>query len=77
MRRFVMAPGGRIPLHGHAWEHEIFVVRGTVEVFTDTESKVVTGGTALYVGPDEPHGYRNIGDEDLEFLCIVPNAAVG
>lgn len=76
MRRFVMEPGGSIPLHGHPWEHEIFILRGEAEVFTDSEKRTVGPGDALFVPPDEPHGYRNIGEVDLEFLCIVPNSAV-
>lgn len=75
MRRFLMAPGGKIPLHGHPWEHEIYILRGQAEVFTDSEKQTISAGNCLYVPSDEPHGYRNIGDEDLEFLCIVPKKA--
>jgi quercetin dioxygenase-like cupin family protein len=77
LRRFVMAPGGSIPLHGHDWEHEIYVLRGRAQVFTDEETLSVGPGDALYVPPDEPHGYRNDGDEDFEFLCVVPTKAAG
>jgi quercetin dioxygenase-like cupin family protein len=75
MRRFVMAPGGMIPLHGHHWEHEIYILRGTAEVFSDDSTTTVSAGDAIYVGPDEQHGYRNQGTEDLEFLCMVPLSA--
>jgi quercetin dioxygenase-like cupin family protein len=76
LRRFVMAPGGTIPLHGHAWEHEIYVLKGHAEVFTDTETSSIAAGDALFIAPDEPHGYRNTGVEDLEFLCVVPASSV-
>lgn len=75
MRRFNMARGGSIPLHGHPWEHEIFILSGEAEVFTDTETITVTAGDALYVPKDELHGYRAIGEDDFEFLCIVPASA--
>lgn len=77
MRRFTMAPGGSIPLHGHPWEHEIYILAGQAEVFTDTETITVTAGDALYVAPEEQHGYRTIGEVDLEFLCMVPTSAAG
>ena len=27
----------------------------------------------IYVAPDELHQFRNVGDEPLVFLCLVPN----
>jgi len=72
MRRFVMAPGGKIPLHDHPWEHEIFILSGRADVFTPDERREVAPGDALYLPADEPHGYENKGDEDLVFLCMVP-----
>jgi quercetin dioxygenase-like cupin family protein len=72
LRRFVMEPGGTIPLHGHPWEHEIYVLRGRAEVFTDTEHTDAGPGDAFYIPPDEQHGYRNTGTEPFEFLCVVP-----
>lgn len=77
LRQFTMAPGGVIPLHGHSWEHEIVFLRGRAEVLTDEDAIEVGPGDAVYTAPDERHGYRVIGDVPLEFLCIVPNAAVG
>ena len=52
MRRFVMAPGGVIPLHGHQWEHEIYILRGTAEVFSDSATTTIRAGDAIYVRPD-------------------------
>jgi quercetin dioxygenase-like cupin family protein len=76
LRRFVMSPGGTIPLHGHPWEHEIYILRGHAEVFNDRVTSQVAAGDALYIAPDEQHGYRNTGAEDLEFLCVVPASSV-
>jgi ATP-dependent Lon protease len=30
-------------------------------------------GMALYIPPNEPHGYRNIGPGPLRFICVVPH----
>jgi oxalate decarboxylase/phosphoglucose isomerase-like protein (cupin superfamily) len=29
--------------------------------------------TAIYVPPDEVHGYRNTGNGPLRFVCVVPH----
>jgi len=73
MRRFTLKPGGKIPLHDHPWEHEIYILSGNARVFTDSEEITVVGGDVLYVPDDEPHGYENNGDDDLIFLCLIPN----
>lgn len=73
MRRFILKPRGNIPLHDHPWEHEIYVLSGNARVFTDTGEVTVTAGDVLYVPDDEPHGYENTGEDDLVFLCMIPN----
>ena len=30
-------------------------------------------GAAIYVPPDEPHGYRNTGEDVLRFICVIPH----
>ncbi|RLF54745.1 MAG: cupin domain-containing protein [Thermoplasmata archaeon] len=77
MRRFIMEPGGEIPLHNHPWEHEIYVLSGEGEVYTDKERIIAQPGDALFVPPDEPHGYVNTGDEPFIFLCMIPKPEKG
>lgn len=75
LRRFTMAPGGKIPLHGHPWEHEIYFLRGHGKAFTPDGSVDVGPGGVLFIPGYEPHGYENTGDEELVFLCVVPKDA--
>ena len=75
LRRFTMKQGGSIPLHGHPWEHEIYILSGRARAFTETDSREVGAGDVLYIPPDEPHGYEVLGEEDLLFLCVVPSHA--
>ncbi|MHA1226916.1 MAG: cupin domain-containing protein [Candidatus Hodarchaeales archaeon] len=73
MRRFVIEPNGEIGLHHHKEEHEIFILAGEGLVFNDSgEEFLIKANDALYVPPDEPHGYKNTGKEDLVFLCMIP-----
>ena len=72
LRRFELKPGGQIGIHGHPQEHEIYILKGEGEVFTHYEKYYVKQDDVLYVPPDEPHGYRNSGKDDLVFLCVIP-----
>ncbi len=72
MRLFEIQPGGEIPLHHHPEEHEIFVLEGDAEVFNDVEVHYVTAGNILYVPPNEPHGYKNVGNKPFRFICVIP-----
>jgi len=75
MRRFVIEPGGHIDLHGHPWEHEIYFISGRGKAFVPGIEVDVKEGDAVLIPADEPHGYSNTSDEDLVFLCMVPNIA--
>lgn len=72
MRRFEIAPGGIIPLHSHAEEHEIFVLNGEATILGNLE------GTAkkddiVFVPSKEPHGYDNReGSKPFIFICCIP-----
>ncbi|MCG3226265.1 MAG: cupin domain-containing protein [Candidatus Heimdallarchaeota archaeon] len=72
LRRFEIQPGGEIGIHNHAQEHEIYILTGEGEVYTHFETNEISVDDVLFVPPDEPHGYRNTGDENLIFLCVIP-----
>lgn len=73
-RRFLLAPGGRIPAHRHdRIEHEQVVIRGEMVLGLDREVHVVGAGDAVFIPAGTPHWYENRGAEEVEFLCVVPN----
>ena len=72
MRLFELIPGGRTPLHTHAWEHEVFIVDGEGTVWRDGEEVPIRAGTAVFVPPEEKHRFKNTGKQHLRFLCMVP-----
>lgn len=72
LRRFKIGIGGEIGLHNHKEEHEIYIVSGKGITFTDNTEFEVRAEDVLYVPPDIPHGYKNTGNSDLIFLCIIP-----
>ncbi len=73
MRLFEMAPGGFSPLHNHAWEHEVFVLEGQGGIFDGEKTTPLQGGDVVFVPPNELHQFRNSGEAQLKFLCLIPH----
>ena len=77
MRLFTVEPGGVIGKHQHPWEHEIYFLEGEGIVGAGDEERHVRPGNFAYIEPDIPHWYRNTGDKDWKFLCIIPMKGAG
>jgi len=73
MRRFLMQPGGGIPAHTNAVEHEQYVLRGRAAMTIGGDKVEVKAGDAVFIPAGTPHSYEVIGDVPFEFLCMVPN----
>jgi len=73
MRRFVMQPGGGMPEHTNTVEHEQYVLRGHARIGIGDEVFDVQAGDVVFIPEGVPHWYMNTGEENFEFLCIVPN----
>ena len=77
MRLFTVEPGGAIGRHQHPWEHEIYFLEGKGVVGAGEEEREVEAGNFAYIEPDIPHWYRNTGDTEWKFLCIIPMKGAG
>ena len=75
MRLFELGRDGHTPKHAHDWEHEVFVHAGQGEVFIEDKWHPLSQGTAVFVPPNVEHQFRNISEETLVFVCLVPPAA--
>jgi quercetin dioxygenase-like cupin family protein len=73
MRRFVIQPGGGMPLHTNTLEHEHDVLGGEARVQIGEEVHFVKQGDVVFIPEGEPHSYDNNGKGNFEFLCIIPN----
>ncbi len=73
MRRFVMKPGGGMPLHTNLVQHEQYVLQGRAQVRIGDDEIEVVEDDVVYIPAGVPHSYRSIGEEDFVFLCVVPN----
>ena len=73
MRLIEIEPGVVFEMHHHPYEHEIYVLSGEGVVVGEAGERWMKPGVALFISPDELHGYRNLGSETLKFLCIIPH----
>ena len=72
LRYFEIEPGGWSALDEHAHDHGVMILRGQGEVMLGEEKFRIGFGDVLYIPPYEIHQFKNIGDEPLGFLCIIP-----
>ncbi|HZK17628.1 MAG: cupin domain-containing protein [Anaerolineaceae bacterium] len=73
MRKFTIRAGGFMPFHINLVEHEQYVLKGKALIKIDDSSYEVQPGDAVYIPANVPHSYLPLGEEDFEFLCLVPN----
>jgi quercetin dioxygenase-like cupin family protein len=73
MRKFTIEPNGFIPLHNNTVEHEQYVLNGKAEIQIGDEIFIVKKDDVVFIPAEINHSYKNIGNENFEFLCLVPN----
>jgi quercetin dioxygenase-like cupin family protein len=73
MRRFSMEPGGGMPNHTNTVEHEQYVLGGHAMIGINREKFEVRKGDVVFIPAGAPHWYQNLGEENFEFLCLIPN----
>ena len=74
MRKFVIKKDGHMPFHTNTVEHEQYVLKGKARVRLGDESFIAVKYDILFIPAGVAHSYQVIGDEDYEFLCLVPNS---
>ncbi len=78
MRLFKLGKGQSTPYHNHGFPHVVKVESGSgVYVDMDKNEHPISSGNVLYVPDDEMHCFKNVGDVDFEFVCIVPERGEG
>jgi quercetin dioxygenase-like cupin family protein len=73
LRRFLMEPGGGMPEHTNTVEHEQYILRGHASIGIGDETFDVRAGDVVFIPDGVPHWYQNVGEENFEFLCIIPS----
>lgn len=71
---------GRIQVGGISFLHRLtnsevyFFLKGTAEITIDEEIAIVGASQVVYVPPDSTQQVKNVGSEELLFVCIVDPA---
>jgi quercetin dioxygenase-like cupin family protein len=71
---FELKPNGSTPPHYHEWEHEIFIVDGTMQLELPAEKRVVElqAGDVVFIPRNEPHGFTTNANQTCHFLVVAP-----
>jgi len=73
MRLFEILPGFKTKEDSHPYEHGIFILEGEGLVKLGRKSEIVKEGDVLYIPQGNIHSVKNLGENTLKFLCIVPS----
>jgi len=73
LRYFEIEPGGWSSLDQHEHDHGVVILRGRGQVLLGEQECQIAFGDVVYIPPYEVHQFRNIGEEPLGFLCIIPS----
>jgi quercetin dioxygenase-like cupin family protein len=74
MRVFTIKKDGNTPFHSHPWLHVNYVISGEGILTLSGREHHLTQGSIAYVPPDARHQFKNPGEKDFTFICIIPAA---
>lgn len=74
MSMFELGRGGATPPHEHEWEHEIYVLSGSLRLELPAERRAVAlrPGDVVFIPRGEPHGLATGPDETARLLLVAP-----
>ena len=74
MSRFELEPNGATPPHYHEWEHEIYVLSGSLRVQLPSENREIPlrEGDVVFIPRGEAHGLVTGPDERAWLLLVAP-----
>jgi quercetin dioxygenase-like cupin family protein/CheY-like chemotaxis protein len=74
MKLMELAPATVGPVHTHAWEDEVFVLRGAGAVVGPDGEVAIGEGDVIYIPPRERHQFVNKGEQELCLLMAIPQS---
>ena len=72
MRLFEVEKGGCSPYHTHNFEHEVIILEGQGKLKGKNKAYPLHPGDVVIVMTNEEHQFKNVGDQALKFICLVP-----
>jgi len=74
-RHFILPEGQSIAPHSHEWNHLVLSLGGRGEAEVEGETWALDAGNWAIVPSGATHSFRNVGEGDFAFICIVPTHA--
>ena len=72
MRVVELGPGGYSPKHRHPWPHINYMLEGDGVLEIEGHAHAVRAGSYACVPAGTEHQFRNTGQAQFRFICIVP-----
>ena len=72
LRRIEVSMQGYTPKHSHPWYHVNYIISGEGELMISDKITKIMKGNYAFIPANTLHQFRNVGNEPLVFLCIVP-----
>ena len=72
MRCIELDAGGCTPYHTHAWEHVVYILKGTGKLKSQEGDHDLKPGSSVLVLPGEKHQFAADSHTPLAFLCTIP-----
>jgi mannose-6-phosphate isomerase-like protein (cupin superfamily) len=65
-------PPGQIPhpAHHHVHEELMLIKQGRLQFTISGQSSTVGPGSVVYIGSNEEHGLKNVGDEPAQYFVV-------
>jgi len=74
MRIFDLVAGATTPYHHHAWEHEVFIVRGHGVVKSEQGDRPFAAGDTVFIAGNELHCF--VATDAVQLVCVIPSPNV-
>jgi len=72
MRLITLRDRGCSPRHAHPWPHINYILEGSGVLFIEGKDNTLEAGSIAYVPSNAEHQFASSSDQDLVFICIVP-----
>lgn len=69
-------PNGSVPEHSHPEEEVYTIISGQGEMTVNGETKIMEGGSSVYIPSGQPHSLKNTSKEDLIMMFVYAPANI-
>ncbi len=71
MRKFTVKEKGVIQMHYHDYVETLYILRGRAKVCVGNEKLNLEEGDFIFINSRVKHAIVNVGEGDLEFICVI------